>query len=1094
MDQELPSAVAWSFLDNLDDGVIIGKNDGTVLYVNQAAKTLLNLNQELGSLDEIFQLDAANKTGPKWSPGSFGTVLHSENGRVLAIESKPFPGKGEDFIQLLISPDKPVNGNSNSIYVNEIGKEAAEFKDIPELENKLQAIVDQLHLSGWNHVFLYLFNHEFPSDKLITAGFGKEEKDFLTSNMPSVKAWEKLFKGKKYVQYRRGDIYLLPGDEPWLNKYFSTKDETISWKPEDLFCVPLTDNNRQHIGVLGLDQPPKEVQSNPWTLQAVELQARLAAVTIENIQIAQDASTRNREYEFLLEANRSISGILEKESVLTLFCQQMLEATQADQCVIYEWDKVEDRLVILKDSLKLGTDAATVGSLNLDELPSAREILASIDLHTDHTIGSDPYLRQRQPWVDEDKPYTLIFIPIVLSEETYGLVEIIRQGKHRVKQNQSQTLQVLARQASTALENALIFEETYEREQFYNALGRVSLAMNFSLNRETILELISSESLRIFNVDGAYIWQLEGDRFVGGAAAGVGKEEFASLTVLNSDTEALVNKIVQNGTATYINHIDSEKRAQLRLPQRDLIQAVLGVPLEQEGKIIGVLVLVDSTRSNRFQDKDATQASIFGVQAAIALQNARLFEELRRFNEELDLRVAERTQALHEESNRVKILLRISSELASSLDQNRVLNQALHLVNEVVNATDGVILLINQESDELEFRAVLGKQHTPLHLGVPSGLMRDKGLAGWMIENRSAVIVHDTREDSRWIDLPRSRGHRSVVGVPLITNDEVIGVLMLFHWEPAAFTMQQVDLVEAAAIQVANAISNANLYLLIRDQAESLGSMLLTEKIEASKSQSILESIADGVLVTNAENQIILANMAAINLLEIKREHLIGKSIKEFLGLYGHAGESWFTTIDDWAENADLVEAGTFLADEMQIEEKIVSVHLSPVLAGYQFFGTVSIFRDITKEVELDQLKSEFVSTVSHELRTPMTSIKGYADLMLMGAAGNLSGPQSRYLMVIKNNADRLHMLVNDLLDISRIETGKTTLDIRPLNLSKLIEEIVEGHLNGRIQHANKDIVCTINMAPYMPLVKADRARITQVLTNLLDNALNYTP
>ncbi len=234
--------------------------------------------------------------------------------------------------------------------------------------------------------------------------------------------------------------------------------------------------------------------------------------------------------------------------------------------------------------------------------------------------------------------------------------------------------------------------------------------------------------------------------------------------------------------------------------------------------------------------------------------------------------------------------------------------------------------------------------------------------------------------------------------------------------------------------------------------------------------------------------------MAAINLLEIKREHLIGKSIKEFLGLYGHAGESWFTTIDDWAENADLVEAGTFLADEMQIEEKIVSVHLSPVLAGYQFFGTVSIFRDITKEVELDQLKSEFVSTVSHELRTPMTSIKGYADLMLMGAAGNLSGPQSRYLMVIKNNADRLHMLVNDLLDISRIETGKTTLDIRPLNLSKLIEEIVEGHLNGRIQHANKDIVCTINMAPYMPLVKADRARITQVLTNLLDNALNYTP
>jgi signal transduction histidine kinase len=544
----------------------------------------------------------------------------------------------------------------------------------------------------------------------------------------------------------------------------------------------------------------------------------------------------------------------------------------------------------------------------------------------------------------------------------------------------------------------------------------------------------------------------------------------------------------------YINKVSQSHETQLRLPQQEAVQAVLGVPLEQEGNIIGVLVLADISNAERFRDKDLGQVNIFGVQVAIALQNAKLFEELRRFNEELDLRVAERTQALNEESTRVKILLRISSELAASLDQDRVLNQALYLVNEVVNATQGVILLIDEETGELIFRAALGMEQPPSPRGGPSGLMRNEGLVGRVIDSRSAVIVHDTRDDPRWTDRPTSRDYRSVLGVPLISNEEVIGVLMLFHSEPKAFTMQQLDLVEAAAIQVANAINNANLYLFIRDQAGRLGSMLRTEQIETAKSQAILESIADGVIVADNYGKITLANLPASSVLDIPRENLIGKPVNELLGLYGHSGDFWIRTIEEWATNADRVEHGTYLADQLTIEDKVVSVHLSPVLAGNQFFGTVSIFRDITKEVEVDKLKSEFVSTVSHELRTPMTSIKGYADLMLMGAAGAMTNPQVRYLKVIKNNADRLHMLVNDLLNISRIETGKTTLDLRPVDVPQVIEQVVEGHLRGRIQHEGKALTVRMEIGSALPMVNADSARVTQILTNLLDNAFNYTP
>ncbi len=163
-------------------------------------------------------------------------------------------------------------------------------------------------------------------------------------------------------------------------------------------------------------------------------------------------------------------------------------------------------------------------------------------------------------------------------------------------------------------------------------------------------------------------------------------------------------------------------------------------------------------------------------------------------------------------------------------------------------------------------------------------------------------------------------------------------------------------------------------------------------------------------------------------------------------------------------------------------------------MAGQQFFGTVSIFRDITKEVEVDRLKSEFVSNVSHELRTPMTSIKGYVDLLLLGAGGEVSTTQRNYLQVVKNNAQRLQLLVNDLLDISRLESGQTQLEQRPFSIDKLINSLVYGYAKDRIEREDAPISLESDLQEMLPFVYGDEERITQVLTNLLDNAMNYTP
>ncbi|MCA9935867.1 MAG: GAF domain-containing protein [Ardenticatenaceae bacterium] len=1097
MESKLTSALTWSILDRLHEGVIIATSNGDIVYTNDAAFALLASEQEFATLDELFQVIAPDDNWQTLSETVTGLILPFAQG-MLEVRVHPWQPISGDFVQVTLN----VKEQSADMI-----QQLAAFTRISseqDFDKKLRLIVDGLMVSGWNRVVLTLRDEDFNPTKMITAGFTDKEKAFLKDHLLPIAVWEQLFSSEEGERFRRGTCFFVPGDSEWSHEYFggrmlganNIQTHPDSWHSHDVLAVPLLDRQQRKIGLLGLDEPRNGRRPNAATLQTVELYAQFAASAIENTKLVAETLGRSRELETLFQVSKEFAHTLEKDRVISLLGQHLMRAVQADGYTVYQWLPDIDSLKVLEDFSPVLDQEASPDSLFAvsEAYPILVKALETMEPVVVTAVAAESPLPYKPAWLADDEICTTILLPISLAESPFGVTAVTRRGKTQVNQSDLDLLVAICNQANIALETAFIFAETFERERFYNALGNVTLALNFTLDLETVLNLICSESLRIFNVDGAYIWLRKKEKFIGRAAKGHAEDAFIGRSVNMSEANVFVNHIAQTGQAMFVNDISRVKDVRFKLPQRDTIQAALGVPLEQEGNIVGVLVLIDTHTPHRFGEQDVAKATIFGAQTTIALKNAQLFAELRQLNEELDSRVAKRTQDLNEESNRVKVLLRITSELSASLDQDRVLSQALHLVNEAVHASQGVILLIDPETGELMFRSAIGTEMAISHKGLPSGMMRDEGLAGWMIENRSSVIVHDTRKDPRWVKRPSSEEHRSVLAVPLMTGEEVIGVLMLFHIKPNAFTMQQLDLVEAAAIQVANAISNANLYLLIRDQAERLGATLHLEQIETAKNQAILESIADGVIVADQDHKIILANLPASSILGIPRKTLLGKSINEFLGLYGQTENSWLATIRQWAKNADRIEQWTYIDEQLNFENKVVSVHLSPVLTGKQFFGTVSIFRDITKEVELDRLKSEFVSTVSHELRTPMTSIKGYVDLMLMGAAGKMSDSQQRYLKVIKNNADRLHMLVNDLLDISRIETGKTTLDLRPADVSLLIEQIVEGHLHGRIQHEGKTITVKADTPPTLPMVNMDRRRIMQVLTNLLDNAFNYTP
>jgi len=302
------------------------------------------------------------------------------------------------------------------------------------------------------------------------------------------------------------------------------------------------------------------------------------------------------------------------------------------------------------------------------------------------------------------------------------------------------------------------------------------------------------------------------------------------------------------------------------------------------------------------------------------------------------------------------------------------------------------------------------------------------------------------------------------------------------------------NMVKAIAGQVAVAINNAHLYELIRDQAERLGSMLRREQEDASRSQAILEAVADGVLVTGANSRISFLNSSAEKILSLESRRVIGQSLDVFGGLFGKSAGPWMQTIHDWSEAPAAYQQGDTFAEQIDLENgQIILVHLAPVILQNDFLGTVSIFRDITHEVEVDRLKSEFVATVSHELRTPMTSIRGYVDVLLMGAAGALNENQAHFLNIVKNNTERLNILVNDLLDISRIESGRVTLSPQALDLREVAEDVIEDVLR-RSQEENKPMALSLDAPKKLPPVYGDVERVRQIMGNLVDNAYHYTP
>ncbi len=419
---------------------------------------------------------------------------------------------------------------------------------------------------------------------------------------------------------------------------------------------------------------------------------------------------------------------------------------------------------------------------------------------------------------------------------------------------------------------------------------------------------------------------------------------------------------------------------------------------------------------------------------------------------------------LTEQIDLLSMLQDMSRQLIAQHDYHHIIDMFLNTVKEIIDYRSAALFMSDNSDNSWKQVRLSGEP--------------DEALARFEIDDS---IIDWVLKEGRWIHVRENHACDSIISIqPIHGSQKALGfLLMTSSTDNSAFTQANIKLLSFVAGQTGIALENQQLYERLHRSCEY--------------TENILECINNGIITINPENRITLINKNATAMLGLPSADVLGM-------LYYDAIPKPIAVLFDTVRQ-QAVEKG--FAMETVFEYTIVADTTITMAVGASLLrtheedraGIVFILRDLSasKELErlrrLDKLKSEFVSNVSHELRTPLSIIKSYAEAVLHQVAPNDLQTRHEFLTVINDETDRLSRLVNDLLDIARIESGRFELALRPESFPEIIEWAV-----SQINKTSDVHDIALSIPEGLPLVLADRDKLCRVFFNLLDNAVKFSP
>lgn len=698
-------------------------------------------------------------------------------------------------------------------------------------------------------------------------------------------------------------------------------------------------------------------------------------------------------------------------------------------------------------------------------------------------------------------PRSWLGVPMIAADKVVGVIGIQNyDDEHAYHPEDVRLLSTIASWAAIALENARLIRETRQNVRELTALYDVSVKLAGTLDSDEMQRLVATAALDLLDVEGCAVFRFNDQ-------GQLENQIFASRERIDTDHRITIPpdgftmqllRLNKPLAITDVLQIDPDSPA-TTLGIRSMMGMVFGTTDEHLG-----VIWVGLDQPYEWTEHQKSLLSILANQAGQAFKSAQLFDQVSNLAADLERRVVERTAALEEanrqiihEKERLEVVHEITMALTETLDLNEIISRALEMSSTNLGVARGSIMLREQQSGELVCRAVLQERGVVRSASQTISFTSGDGLAGWVLQHQVPTRIADVRQDERWVvEEGRADDVRSVAAVPLMTRDSTLGVLILTSPIVNYFTEAHVRLLATIANEVAIAINNATLYSYITEMATRLADLLEQQREETSKSRAILRSVTEGVIVLDEESRIVLFNPAADSVLGIPASEVLERPMLQLAtqgitDVQRKRAQLIYEGLHAGLETARNQQGIYNMSLELANPEQTIAVNIAPVVGpDERRYGDVAVLRDITREIEADRAKREFISKVSHELRTPLTAIKGHVDLLLLGSLGTLNDNQISCLNIAKNNSNRLRDLIEDILDISRIESGKIKLYTKQVDMHNVLHDVVQSL---RLEAERKQMHVEVSIAPNLPSVMADQKRITQVIFNLFSNAVKYT-
>jgi PAS domain S-box-containing protein len=620
-----------------------------------------------------------------------------------------------------------------------------------------------------------------------------------------------------------------------------------------------------------------------------------------------------------------------------------------------------------------------------------------------------------------------------------------RDPERRFGELEKNLLETFAGLASLAVRNAASFEQSVRQARVQRGLYGIASALSEHLSQSATLDAVADAANEALGGSFTAVLMPGARGLELAASHRVPDELAAALGDAIPGSAAVLATAASERRLLSASSLDDDDRFGEDWRRLAGVRSLLAIPVDPPRREEGGLVVVFFAEQRTFTDDDLELGRRLAGAARAGLERSELYE-------------GERTaRALSQQ------LARMGSLLATELEPAAILEEVADQAPALLGADACAIQLV--EGDELVVTAV-GGSTAPTVAGTRSPSTARPG--GDVVQARSPVVLSDAEGDARLVgdDPILAAGHAAYLGVPLVGMEQGLqGVLAVYSQRPRVWREEEVEALAALAGNASAVLSNAELYQRVA--------------LERERSYAILANIADGIVAVDREGRVVLWNESAEKITGVPAAAALGRTPVEVLQRElasedeGTAGERLLS-----------IQRG---GEELWLSLTEAVMH-DPVGS---VSGRIFAFRDVSSERIVEEMKSTFVSTVSHQVRAPLTSIYGFAETLLRQDVHFGEDERRTFLEYIASEAQRLTSIVDTLLSVARLEAGDMQVELAPTDLRAVVSDAVTSVQETSVVNGHRFVL----ELPEEPLAaSADREKLGQILRNLLDNAVKFSP